>query len=135
MISSCAVLSMHRNSGSPQRLTSLRAPSLPALYCTINSVPPAIGTHDPGSLASNSSTEASRPGATSSYSDGWALTLSYPPLPIRPGRCAYSRYTGTGFRPGPREPVPGWVRDDGPADEPSPSPCPEYKFRTAPLRT
>ena len=37
-------------------LTSFRAGSLPAAYCTITSVPPAMGSHAPGSAASSDTT-------------------------------------------------------------------------------
>ena len=55
---------MVRRSGMPQRLTSLCAFSRPAENATINSVPPAIGVHWPGSAASRSSTAPRLPGAT-----------------------------------------------------------------------
>src|SRR5271156_3135835 len=127
MISSCSVRSMCRNSGSPHRLTSLRAPSLPAPYCTITSVPPAIGSHTPGSRASSSSTLDSLPGATSSYSEGCALMslgLSVQLQSVLPLRLlqksAYSRCNGTGSPPALREPGPVLAKDCGAEDEPSP---------------
>ena len=40
--------------------------SFPAAYCTITSVPPAIGSHAPGSLAKSESTAGKAPGAMSS---------------------------------------------------------------------
>ena len=51
-------------------LTSLRAGSFPAAYCTIRSVPPAMGSHAPGSAASSDTTACKLPGATNWYSAG-----------------------------------------------------------------
>src|SRR4051794_9347776 len=57
-------LAMNRRSGMPQRLTIFDAGRRPAACATINSVPPAIGVHCPGSPAINASTAARLPGAT-----------------------------------------------------------------------
>jgi hypothetical protein len=45
-------------------LTSFRAASFPAAYWTITSVPPAIGSHTPGSLANSEIIAFKLPGAT-----------------------------------------------------------------------
>jgi hypothetical protein len=44
-------------------LTSFRAGSFPAAYWTITSVPPAIGSHTPGSFASSETITFKLPGA------------------------------------------------------------------------
>jgi hypothetical protein len=38
-------------------LTNFRAGSFPAAYCTMTSVPPAMGSHTPGSRASSDTVE------------------------------------------------------------------------------
>src|SRR3984885_14750520 len=66
MMSEFCVVSIGRKSEIPHRLTSFAAFSLPAAWATINSVPPAIGVHWPGSSASKASTASRLPGAISS---------------------------------------------------------------------
>ena len=58
------LVSMNRSSGTPHKLTSLRALSRPEAKATISSVPPAIGVHSPGADAIRSSTASRLPGAT-----------------------------------------------------------------------
>jgi hypothetical protein len=92
----------------------LRAGSLPAAYCTITSVPPAIGSHMPGSLASSETTHAScrarpfrsrrdsiscivlRRAASATASIIWLYPVQRQRLPERPSRI--SSIVGSGFR-------------------------------------
>src|SRR5260370_17102052 len=82
-------------------LTSFRAESLPAEYCTITSVPPAMGSHVPGTLAKSDNTAARLPGATSSYSAGCALIWQHrcAQLQRRLQQSAYIRCSGKDFLP------------------------------------
>src|SRR5580692_3847283 len=74
-----------------QMSINFRFGSFPAEYKTITSVPPAIGSHCAGSLASKETTACKLPGETSLYSEGSALILqlfaSRPLPPLRKSAC------------------------------------------------
>src|SRR6202041_3692129 len=89
-------------------------------YWTITSVPPAMGSHTPGSRARSDSTAVNVPGATSLYSAGWALTLRLPDVRLLPRlqRFACIPCSGRDCRIGLRGFLRGWaaascLRDDG----------------------
>src|SRR5262245_25126849 len=82
-------------------LTSFRDESFPAAYCTITSVPPAMGSHLPGSLARRDTTACKLPSATRSYSAGLDFMTSPAGARLSPPlrRSAYIRCSGRDFRP------------------------------------
>src|SRR5215472_211373 len=129
--------SIPRNSGRFQMLTSLRAASVPAAYCTITSVPPAIGCHPPRASASNASTAPRLPGATNSYSTGAALMmqLRVSPLLPPPQRSVHSPYNGTGFLPNLPGSLAALAAPSFAATATPPESSPEYRSHTALLRT
>src|SRR5271170_4725697 len=92
-------------------LTSFRAGSFPAEYCTMTSVPPAMGSHAPGSRASSDNTPGNVHGETSSNSAGWALTLRLHDarLPPQLQRFACSPCSGKDCRRDLREFLGAWV--------------------------
>ena len=57
----------------PMSVNRSSAQFRPAPSATISSVPPAMGVHAPGSAANSARTALSEPGATSSYSETFAL--------------------------------------------------------------
>src|SRR6202521_2363751 len=83
--------SICRSSAIFQMLINFRLGSFPAEYKTITSVPPAIGSHSAGSLASRERTACRSPGDTSLYSAGSALILqlfaALPSPPLRKSAC------------------------------------------------
>src|SRR5580765_77851 len=120
-------------------LTSLPAASLPAAYCTMRSVPPAIGVQFPGSLASNTTTSCKVPGAINWCSAG--LALIPPPLVlacfVRPPlrrlqKSADSRYSGKDCRKALREFVPALAGEFSGATASKRESCRECRFRIVP---
>src|SRR5277367_1456933 len=126
-----AEISIRRSSGKFQMLTSLRAGSFPAEYCTITSVPPAIGSHSPGSCARRDNTAGRFGGATNSYSAGWALTLRLPDVRLAPRlqRFACSRCSGKDYQRALRGFLPEWVAVFSLKDEKTRESFLEYRYR------
>src|SRR5579863_3115304 len=100
MLISPSETSTRLNSGRFHTLTNLRVASLPEAYCTITSVPPAIGNHAPGCSASSDTTADRLPGATNSYSAGSDLISHSRDLRLlqRPHKFAHIPYTGRDCR-------------------------------------
>ena len=82
-------------------LTSFRAGSFPAAYCTITSVPPAMGSHLPGSCARSDSTAGKVAGSDQFVIGGIGSHVEAPcacGLRRRPRKFARSRCSGKDCR-------------------------------------
>src|SRR4029077_11715466 len=118
-------------------LTSFLADSLPAEYCTITSVPPAMGSHRPGASAKSDNTAGKLPGATSSYSAGWALIWQHrrAQLQRRLRQSACTRCNGKDFPQALHGSLARWAAIFWLISERPRGPCLACKFRIAPRRT
>src|ERR1700722_18769234 len=114
-------------------LISRRVRSAPAAYCTIRSVPPAIGIHRSPSAVISASALCKSDGATRLNSAGSDLIepprASRPPPPLP--ESAHIRCNGTNFPPTLRECRPSSARVLRLADGPRRESCPACRFRTA----
>src|SRR6202795_4288222 len=116
-------------------LTNFRVARWPAAYCTIKSVPPAIGSQVPGSLASSESTDSKLLGATSSYSAGCDLIAHLDGQhPRQLQKFACNRCIGKDCRIIPRECPRWWVAGFCSTSEPRQVSFREYRCRTARLQ-